>query len=242
MNEQSARILLIESSGRTGLVGTALGSELRATAQLDPSRRHAQDLAPAVKRLLDQMAWRPRDVDAVFVSRGPGSYTGLRVGLMTAKALAYATRCGFIGVDTFAAFAERSPRSAIVADVIGDAQRDLLYAQRFTRGQDNDWAPASNLTVMSRADWLARLTPGIFVTGPGVDLVEAFLPRGTPLAPSDHRAADLGGLLQVGLERFRRGERDDPMTSEPLYVRPSSAEENWDRNSTKAMRLQQSTP
>src|SRR5205085_7377236 len=103
------RVLVLETSGRSGQVALAHGDDLLAVRSLDETRRHARDLAPAVKDLLTQQGWQVRDLDAVFVSRGPGSYTGLRVGIMSAKALAYATGCALLGIDTFAAIARQAP-------------------------------------------------------------------------------------------------------------------------------------
>src|SRR3954468_9410329 len=97
------RCLLIETSARVGRVGVSRGGNLLAERGLDPTRRHAQRLAPAVDPLLRENGWHPRDVDAVIVSVGPGSYTGLRVGAMSAKAFAFATGCALIGVPTFEA-------------------------------------------------------------------------------------------------------------------------------------------
>ena len=64
--------------------------------RLDEARRNARDLAPAAAELLQKQGWKPIGLDAVLVSCGPGSYTGLRVGIMSAKTLAYATRCALI--------------------------------------------------------------------------------------------------------------------------------------------------
>src|SRR5437773_12528724 len=99
------RSLILETSGRVGQVALARGATLLRTQRLDEARRHARDLAPAVAQLLQAERWQPRDLDAVLVSRGPGSYTGLRVGIMSAKALAYAVGCLLLAVDTFAAIA-----------------------------------------------------------------------------------------------------------------------------------------
>ena len=79
---------------------------------LDESRRHARDLAPAVRDLLAEQGWPARSLEAVIVSRGPGSYTGLRVGIMSAKTLAYATGCALLAVDTFAVIARQAPPEA----------------------------------------------------------------------------------------------------------------------------------
>src|SRR5262245_21150612 len=83
----------------------------------------------------------------VIVIRGPGSYTGLRVGLMSAKAFAYATGCALLAVDGFQAIARQSPRDMI--DVIADAQRDLVYHQRYKRSPTGDeMLPATALQIV----------------------------------------------------------------------------------------------
>src|SRR6516162_7492296 len=123
------RLLVVETSGRSGAVAVALGGELRQARRLDETRRHGRDLAPAVAEMLTAQGWRPRDVQAVIVSRGPGSYTGLRVGLMSAKAFAYATGCAVIAVDTFAVVAAQAPEGVERLDVIADAQQDKVYVQ-----------------------------------------------------------------------------------------------------------------
>ena len=82
----NARLLLIETSGRVGQVALADGPSVVGVRRLEESRHHARDLAPAVADLLAAASWTPRDLSAVAVSRGPGSYTGLRVGIMSAKA------------------------------------------------------------------------------------------------------------------------------------------------------------
>src|SRR6185369_12348403 len=94
------RLLLLETSHQPGVVALANGEQLLGEMRLDEARRHARDLVPATKSLLDQVGWRPRDLTAVVVSIGPGSYTGLRVGIMSAKTLAYVTGCALIGLET----------------------------------------------------------------------------------------------------------------------------------------------
>jgi tRNA threonylcarbamoyladenosine biosynthesis protein TsaB len=224
------RLLIIETSGAAGRVGVAHGPDLLATRTLDPSRRHARDLAPAVRDVLAAASWKPRDVSAVFAGRGPGSYTGLRVGLMTAKAFAYAVKCDLVAVDSFAAIAAAVEPRPGVLEVVADALRGLVYCQQYRHGADRGWVPVDGLAIVPVNDWTARLDPGATVTGPGVAVIEALLPPGIVLVPPDRRDADLPGLLAAGLARFSRAERDDVFSCEPLYLRRSSAEENWDRN------------
>src|SRR5947207_8208375 len=152
------RVLILETSGRAGSVAVAAGDTLLHVRQLDEARRHARDLAPRVRELLHAAGWKPRDVQALFVSRGPGSYTGLRVGIASAKVFAYATGCALIGIDTFAAIAAQgtpvadAPGSPL--DVLADAQQDKVYVQRFVGG-----APQSALAIRTVSEWLAQPEP-----------------------------------------------------------------------------------
>jgi tRNA threonylcarbamoyladenosine biosynthesis protein TsaB len=220
------RLLILETSSRTGVVAVALGAELRGVLRLDEARRHARDLAPATAALLAEQGWRPRDVQAVVVSRGPGSYTGLRIGIMSAKTFAYAVGCPAIAVDTFAAVALQAPASVSRLDVLADAQQDKIYLQSFAREGDA-WRPLSELTIRRVADWLAVREAGAWATGPGLSKWAARLPAEVPRLEESAWEPQPASLLRLGLERYLMEKFDDPWALEPLYLRPSSAEEQW---------------
>jgi tRNA threonylcarbamoyladenosine biosynthesis protein TsaB len=228
------RLLIIETSHQPGWVAVADGDRLLADRKLDQARRHARDLAPAMKSLLDEQGWRPRALEGVIVSRGPGSYTGLRVGLMSAKTLAYALDCRLLAIDTFAAIARQAPPEALVIDVIADAQQDKLYVQRFGRCAGSDaWQPLAPLAIVSAEEWRAEgpriaargLPDDHWVTGPGLKTQCSQLPANVRVVPDADWYAHADSVLAVGWERWQRGEGDDPFTVEPLYLRPSLAEE-----------------
>ena len=223
------RLLILETSGKIGQVAVAEGARMGPVRSLSESRRHARDLAPTIIELCAARGWRVRELDAVIVSLGPGSYTGLRIGIMTAKTLAYAAGCVALGIETFAAIARQAPSQAKIVDVIADAQQQSIYVQRWCRGAD-EWQ-ADTLRIRTVAEWLMDLTQGIWVTGPGVHQHEPMLPSLNPRAPAEMRDPDLFGLLELGLLRWRNGDADDLWSLEPLYLRPSSAEEKWDRMS-----------
>jgi tRNA threonylcarbamoyladenosine biosynthesis protein TsaB len=226
------RVLILETSSRIGYVAVAQGDELRGVRRLEETRRHARDLAPAMKELLAEQTWRPRDVQSVIVSRGPGSYTGLRVGIMSAKTFAYAAGCTLIAVDTFAALALQAPPSVSRIDVLADAQQDKVYVQSFVRSAE-DWQPISELSIRKFADWLAAREPSAWVTGPGLLKWASHLPAEVPQVEASLWEPRPASLLRLGLARYHAGKRDDPWTVEPLYLRPSSAEEQWRARSAR---------
>ena len=178
------RLLILETStARAGVVAVAEGPELRGLRRLDDARRNARDLAPAVKTLLEEAGWKPRDVHAVVISRGPGSYTGLRVGVMSAKAFAYATGCIILGIDTFAAIAAQAPAETTRLDVLADAQQDKVYVQPFDR-DGTGFQPLAALTIRRFAEWLTERTASAWVTGPGLHKWESHLPPDVPRVES----------------------------------------------------------
>ena len=101
--------LIIETSSRGGQIGLSIDGVIAHSAQLDPTRRNNRDLAPTTGALLQEAGILPKQLTGVMVSQGPGSFTGLRVGVMSAKMLAYATGCKLIAVPTFCAIAEQTP-------------------------------------------------------------------------------------------------------------------------------------
>ena len=133
---EAPRLLFLETSGRGGFVALAEGAVLRGLRRLDEARRQARDLAPATAELLAAQGWKARDLHGVAVSRGPGSYTGLRVGVMSAKTLAYAVGFALIAVDTFAVVADQAPADVSRVDVLADAQQEKVYVQSFGREAD----------------------------------------------------------------------------------------------------------
>jgi tRNA threonylcarbamoyladenosine biosynthesis protein TsaB len=217
------RVLLFDTSGRGGWVAVARGAEVLAVRPLDEARRHARDLAPAVAELLNGQGWRPRDVEALLVSRGPGSYTSLRVGLVSAKVFAHVTGCALVAVETFAAIAAGMPPEIDAADVVADAQQGKVYVQRFRRPAE----PFTELTIEPFDEWLSRRTPGAWLCGPGLRVPGRRVPDGVAVAGQEFWDPRPEGMLRVGLERYQAGERDDPWSLEPIYLRPSSAEEKW---------------
>ena len=145
---------------------------------------------------------------------------------MSAKTFAYATGCALIAIDTFAAIAEQAELACTAMDVLADAQQDRVYVQSFTRGPDG-WRVVTELAIRPVAEWLANRRPDAWVSGPGLSKVDARLPVEAPRVAVERRNPRSESLLRLGLARFRAGQRDDVWALEPLYLRPSSAEEQW---------------
>src|SRR5688572_11693336 len=129
------RIIAIETSGRHGslaiLSGDADDAQLQCEAGLGGEHRTAQSLAPALSDLLAEVNWPPATIGMVAVAVGPGSFTGLRIGVTTAKAFAYAVGAEIIGVNTLDVLASQTGQSPSPLWAIMDAQRQELFVAKF---------------------------------------------------------------------------------------------------------------
>jgi tRNA threonylcarbamoyladenosine biosynthesis protein TsaB len=224
------RFLILETSGQAGVVALGEGPVLAGVRRLDEARRHARDLAPAVAELLTGLGWQPREIAGVIVTRGPGSYTGLRVGLMSAKAFAYATGCTLLSLETFAILAAQVPADVSRLAVVADAQQDKIYVQEFARPAAGESLSAvSPLVIQPLAAWLEKRGGACWITGPGLGKIADKLPADVVPVGAAQWYPLPQTLLQLGWMRYQKGERDDVLTVEPLYLRPSAAEEQWSR-------------
>lgn len=189
-------------------------------------RRHARTLVLELRELLESVGTAPGELDVVAVSIGPGSFTGLRVGVVCAKTMAYATRATLIAVDTFEAIARNAPADVASQYVIGDAQRGDVFVGRYHRA-NRGWEREGDIGIVPFERWRDELPTDAVVTGPGVEALRSQFSSATRLLPAEcwtPRAAHVAG---IGLERASAGFSDDSWLVEPVYLRKSGAEEKW---------------
>jgi tRNA threonylcarbamoyladenosine biosynthesis protein TsaB len=223
-------ILGIETSGlRGGIAVCRDGACLAETALENAPRRHAQTLVTQIQVTLADLDVRIADLDAVAVSIGPGSFTGLRVGVVCGKTLAYATGCRLAAVDTLEAIAANSPADLAEVHVIADAQRGDLFLGTYRRSADDDWIRTDPPSIVLAAEWMARLQAGDVVTGPGLTTVDR-LPASAAwrTLPESAWTPSPRTVAQIGARQIARGLLADCATLEPFYLRRSAAEERDD--------------
>ena len=235
------RILALDTSLNAGSVALLEDTTILSEERIPP-KGTARELVPTIQRLLKGLAWAPRDVQLVAVAVGPGSFTGLRLGLATGKVFAYATQATLVGVDTPRVLAEQVPLEGQFVQVILDAQRGQLFVANLARAADGRWTsevcesadetcsrplqgPRRDIQLMDVESWLANITPSRILVGPVLRSLAQRLPSDAQVADSDcwePRASTVGRLAAGD---FRRGRRDDVWALAPVYGRPSAAEE-----------------
>jgi tRNA threonylcarbamoyladenosine biosynthesis protein TsaB len=226
--------LAIETSSKFGSAALLRDELVVAEHDLDPLVGSARTLAPAMQQLLADQNLRPQQVNLIAVSTGPGSFTGLRVGITTAKTLAFALRCNLIGVDTLDAIAEQFA-GVIVPPVVTqlhaviDAQRRELFLARFERATATDaamcWKRTAETQIVPAETWLRELTGDTAVTGPALQRLLPGLRPSTVASPADCWRPQAATIGLLGLVAWRSGRRDDLYQLMPTYLRPSYADE-----------------
>ncbi|WP_437223048.1 tRNA (adenosine(37)-N6)-threonylcarbamoyltransferase complex dimerization subunit type 1 TsaB [Planctomicrobium sp. SH661] len=224
--------LAIETSGRAGSIALRRHGELCGEVELTASgRRHARTVVPEIGTLLQSHGLRPQEVELLAVSIGPGSFTGLRVGVVCAKTFAYAVGCPIVGVDSFLAVAAVQPDVDHVW-VIEDALRGDVCAGEY-RCVNGRWNNVTRPQLVAFDAWKAQLPAGVLLCGPGLDQFGTEL-AAFPLSPPELRTPRASAVAVLGEQAAAEGKLDDPWTLEPFYMRRSAAEEKADAASATA--------
>lgn len=208
------------------------GQTVESVSLQQAGRRHAQTLVAEVDAMLRRAGISSQELEVVATSIGPGSFTGLRVGVVFAKTLAYALGCQLAAVDTFRAIAAASPADVSEILVVSDAQRGDLFVGRYSRGDSTsgperigDIAIESTGSFCQRFQELAASRPDIAITGPAAATLQTALPSSVRvLAPElQHPRAEF--IAALGEQQAKAGVVSDPWQLEPFYLRRSAAEE-----------------
>jgi tRNA threonylcarbamoyladenosine biosynthesis protein TsaB len=224
------RILALETTERVGTVAVVDDAKPLREVRLQDDRRSTESLAPAVASLLEAVDWQPSSVQLVAVTVGPGSFTGLRVGIAFAKAFAYAAGSDILGIDTLETIAAGLQQTGGPIAVAVDAQRGDLVGAVFEADADGRVQVRQPARLMPIDTWFDRLPPGATVAGPLLRKVASRVPPGLTLAEPRFwipRASVVGFLADA---QYRGGRRDDVWELVPQYSRRSAAEEKWLRH------------
>jgi tRNA threonylcarbamoyladenosine biosynthesis protein TsaB len=238
------RLLAIETSGKTGEFAVLDEGGVLSESTVDVAGRLVEKGIGEVEDVLGRAGTALADLDAVAVSMGPGSFTGLRVGLAMAKGLCFRRKIALVGVPTLDALAEaRAGRQGFIVPVM-DARRGEIYLAIYR----SDGKAVSRLTdylalkpdaaiemirrecgashVLLMGDAIAPYGE-VLAAGLGSDAArssDSGPAPGAEFAPEEAWRVRAGVVGRIGLSLLSEGKVLDPVTAEPMYIRPSEAE------------------
>jgi len=186
-----------------------------------------------IDRLCRAQGWSPADMREVYVSAGPGSFTGLRIGVTVAKTLALATGAAVVAVPSVEVLARNAPAEARNVVVVLDAKRGQIFTARLTReSESSSWATAEPAHLDTLAAMLARSPRPVHLMGEGIPYHKDALPADDPdvvvITAPDLWQADAAVVASLGYAMARAGRLTDPDRLTPIYVRRPEAEEKWE--------------
>lgn len=229
------RTLAIDTSLALGSVAAVADGRVVEIA-LPVAGEHAREIGPALEEAARALGWRVGDVQLVGVVRGPGSFTGLRVGLAAAKGIAWAAEAALVGVSGFEVVARRTARlvgsGAAPLHLAYDAGRgDLFVAEATPAAEAPSGFRLSTPRLVAGAEWCAGLPRGAHVSGPGLAAATALLAARADLvvAPDAARLPTAESAASLAERLHAAGRLDSPATLVPEYLRATYADESAGR-------------
>jgi len=220
------RILALETATLAGSAALLEGGRVIGQSLLDVALTHSERLLAMVDRLLQDSGWDVAALDALAVSVGPGSFTGLRVGIATVKGLAMSLGLPVAPVPTLDALASNLPFADAPVCPLLDARKGEVYLSLYRWNEDRMERQWDYLALPPPAV-AERLEPPVIVVGDGVAACVPFLSHlGARLrvAPSSHSAPSAAVVGRLGQRVLESGQAVAADALEPLYLRPSEAE------------------
>lgn len=225
------KVLAIETSTMLGGVAVVDRQKgLIAETRLNVKTTHSERLMTVIDNVLKQSELALGDIDAFAVAIGPGSFTGLRIGLSTAKGLSYATGKRIVTVPTLEAFAWNFPYSFYPVCLMLDARRSEVYAAVF-QWEEGGFRRVVPETSIKPEDLLRALEGNVLFAGEGVTLygskIADIMKERALIAPPQMMVPSPANVAMLGLEKAERGDYADTAAQAPYYVRRSEAEVKW---------------
>ncbi|HLF47811.1 MAG TPA: tRNA (adenosine(37)-N6)-threonylcarbamoyltransferase complex dimerization subunit type 1 TsaB [Methylomirabilota bacterium] len=220
------KLLAVESATLSGGVALLDDDRLLGEITLNIAITHSERLMSAVDRLFADCGLAPADLDGLAVSVGPGSFTGLRVGLATVKALAMALDLPVAPVPTLDALAARLPFADAPVCPILDARKGEVYLSLYRwsgSGMERQW----DYLALPPESAAARLEAPVILLGDGIAACCPWLDRlgaGARVAPAAQRMPSAAAVAVLGRAALAAGGGVSAEALAPLYLRASEAE------------------
>ncbi|MBI2846712.1 MAG: tRNA (adenosine(37)-N6)-threonylcarbamoyltransferase complex dimerization subunit type 1 TsaB [Chloroflexi bacterium] len=226
--------LAVDTSTEYASIALSQGGKVLSELTWRCGQSHTVELMPSVLHLMEMAKANVRDIDAVFVARGPGSFNGLRVGISTAKGLVFSLEIPIIGVGTLEALAYQHIFAGLPVCAILEAGRGEVAAAVFQRQKDvTEKLQEEHITMAEKLceDIQGRILFCGEMKPETLNSIKAKLGERAVIVSGVGALRRAAFIAELGWQRLERGDVDDPVTLQPLYLRrpyitmPKKAEE-----------------
>ena len=213
-------ILALDTATDTGSLALVDGERLLVEYFLELAGTYLSRLLPGLAAAFAAAGRQPAELAAIGVSVGPGNFTGLRIGLATAKTLAWSRGCPLVPVPTLEVLAAQVPPQPHPIGVGLDAKRREVFWGLY-RGQADRPQALAEPRRLPLAELARHLTPPLILTGPLVSFLPAPIPPGVILAPPGVRLPRAATVARLARLRLEAGLSAAPARLTPTYLRPA---------------------
>ena len=225
------QILAIDTATKSCSVAVASDISLLAETTVVSSQTHSKHLMTSIDQVLQMAQLQIDELDGFSVTRGPGSFTGLRIGISVIKGLVTASGKPLVGVSTLDVLARQAGTAlALICSVI-DARKNEVYVSRYRLRDDVLYNEFAARALPIRKAIQDIIEPCMFI-GDGAllyrDTILDKLGRAAYFAPAYQHTIRASTVASLSMERFLKGESDAVGTFVPFYIRRSDAELNVD--------------
>jgi tRNA threonylcarbamoyladenosine biosynthesis protein TsaB len=221
------RILAIDTASTTGSVAVVAGETLLAEFTIARQETHSRRLMDMVDRVLKMAGVELDALDGVAFTRGPGSFTGLRIGLSVVKGLALITGVPLVGVSCLEVLAHQSPERGVLICSMMDARNNEVYAARY-RFSDGNLINETPEAALSPEAAIDGITEPCLMIGDGAhryrSLLVERLGNRIRFADLDYGIPRALTVARLSMPKFESGQTDDVGSVVPVYLRKSYAE------------------
>ena len=221
------KILALDSTAVVGTVALCEDQKLIAQYTLNTGNTHSQTLLPMIESALHSAEWEIDDLDLFAVSNGPGSFTGVRIGVATVKGLAFGKEIPCAGVSTLEALAYNLRYYNGILCPVMNARRAQVYNALFSceNGVLTRLCPDRAIAIADLDAELAAMQQPVYLVGDGYDITaEGFAQTQVTPVPEELRVQSGYSVAMCGLAAYPRGEATDDTSLAVIYLRPSQAE------------------
>jgi len=220
-------VLALETATMTGGIAIVKDNSLIGEIRTNVKIAHSERLMGSIDWLLKTSDISVNEISAFAISIGPGSFTGLRIGLCTVKGLAYATDKPVIPVPTLDAFARSLPLCSSPLCPMLDARKNEVYTGLY-KWKDGECVKVTPERAVNPVDFLKEIKEPTVFAGDGAttyrDLIKDALKENALFLPPSRMYPSAATVAEIAIEKIRSGFVTDPVSLTPFYIRKSEAE------------------
>jgi tRNA threonylcarbamoyladenosine biosynthesis protein TsaB len=225
------KVLGMDTSTSCGSVGLIEDEEVISEYLLNSPVTHSERLLGAIEFVLREARCPIEQVEGWVIALGPGSFTGLRIGVSTVKGLAFATGKPVAGISILDVLASQiAPTSHLICPIL-DARKKEVYTAFYRYGQGDSLLRQSDYQAIRPEDLVRKIKEQTIFLGDGVktygDYLLNCLPSSAIFPPAPFHVSHGSMVAKLGIELLRKGEHLNLSAFSPVYVRPSEAEMRW---------------